>query len=118
MNRPNGSDEDYYFDLFHVTTPITGIYTLRSRTYVDSVVFLYHPSFDPIWPSGNLVASGDPTGVNVSFQIKYSLEADHSYYLVVSSFWPRSTTTFTVTVIGPSLVNLTRISSSFIHRCL
>lgn len=90
---------------------ISGNYTLRSRSPMDSVVYLYYPSFDQMWPSLNLIITGDLTGVNPPHRIRYFFDANIVYYLVVTPFSSGSVGLFDLAIIGQGAVNITEIPS-------
>lgn len=107
----NNSNDNYYYDLFQVNVPITGNYTFESRGIIDLYGLLYYPIFDPTLPRENrLVINGDLNNYG-RFRISQILRSDRNYFLVVTSVSPLSTGNYSVTLKGPQVPTLRRITS-------
>lgn len=110
FQRPYRDTSDYFYSLIKVTVQTSGDYKFQSSSPFDSYGLLYYPKFNPKSSSSNLIASDDDSGSFRQFLITHSLEADKSYFLVVTSYSGSVTGSFTVNATGPGSFDLVEIT--------
>jgi hypothetical protein len=74
---------------------------------MDTYGYFYNDSFDPFYPSKNLITSNDDSDGDGQFRIYVTLESEQKYILVVTTFHQNTTGNFLIKAIGPASVNLT-----------
>ncbi len=79
---------------------------------MDTYGYLYESSFDPSYPSRNLIASDDDGAGDRQFQIRGYMQSGRKYILVVTTYSSSTAGSFTVEVIGPAPVKFLRITPS------
>jgi hypothetical protein len=82
----------------------TGTYHFRSNGLFDSYGCLYDGSFNPLYPSQNLITTDDDGGGNGQFQIGRSLQSWRTYILIVTTYSTGITGSFTIGAGGPASV--------------
>jgi hypothetical protein len=82
----------------------TGTYNFTSSGSFDSYGCLYDGSFNPLYPSQNLITTDDDGGGNGQFQISRSLQSGRIYILVVTTHSTDITGRFTIKAGGPASV--------------
>lgn len=111
FRRPGGVPSgNFYYQAVLITVPTTGIYTITSQSLVDTFGCLYSPSFDRRSPNQDLIVSDDDSGGNGQFRLNRNLAVNRRYYLVVTTYSPSVTGTFTVTISGPKAVDVIPIT--------
>ena len=109
FQHPRTNYGEYYYALFSINVTTERIYTLTSESSLINYGLLYSPSFYDAMPWENLIASDyDPDRAG-EFSIRYHLQPDVAYYLVVTTEWPMVTGTFKVIVSGSTAASITRI---------
>jgi hypothetical protein len=101
-----------YFQALQVTIASSGNYTFTSVSSMNTYGYLYNGSFDPSHPSQNLTMSNDDGGFNRQFLLTVRLFCGMSYVLVVTTYDPMVTGNFSVTVSGPSSVDISVLKRS------
>jgi hypothetical protein len=105
--RPRGdAGEYYYYQAIRVTTYTTGTYTFTSNSSLDTYGCFYSSSFDPSYPSRNLIMSDDEGAGDNQFQIRVNLEYGQTYVLVVTTYRNNVTGSFSIGAVGPASVGM------------
>lgn len=107
--RPGGYSNNYYFQAIEVIANTNGEYTFVSVSSMDTYGYLYRDHIDPSYPSKNLIISNDDGAGDRQFKITYSLQAGTPYVIVVTTFSPYTTGSFSLRVSGPTIVALRTI---------
>ena len=95
----------YYYEAIEVRVDTHGIFSLISKSNVDTYSYLYNSSFDPSSPSLNLLLQDDDDGTNNGqFKLTFSLQSDSTYILVSTTFYPNTTGSFNISASGPGSV--------------
>jgi hypothetical protein len=100
----------YYYKAIQVHVSTHSSFSLASKSSVDTYGYLYDSSFDPVFPSSNLLLQDDDGGSNGQFKLTCLLEPDSIYILVATTFNPNETGSFSISTSGPGSV----IFSSYI----
>jgi hypothetical protein len=109
--RPNQTTANYYCDPLQVIVNVTGNYTFQSNSSVDLTGFLYNNSFNPANASANVIAYSNDAGTGTpQFQFAIVLNSDVVYLLVVTTFAPNITGSYTITASGPGNATFTFLS--------
>ncbi|CAF4515025.1 unnamed protein product [Rotaria socialis] len=90
-----------------VTVSMTGMYTFKSSSSIDTSGYLYNEPFNSSDSYRNLIISDDDSGGNLQFQINASLQSSHSYVLVVTPYRKAVTGRFLIEAAGPERLELT-----------
>ena len=106
FDRPFGVAGDYYYQAIRITVSKSDIYTFTSQSSMDTYGYLYENVFDPLYPSGNLIASNDDGGGNQQFRFSVHLFTESSYVLIVTTYRTNTIGSFSIRVSGPSSVDL------------
>ena len=80
FSRP-GSSGAFFYEVIELSVFITGVYSLRSETMVDTYGYLYEYYFNPRNPEFNLLARDDDSGGRAQFLINYGLHSDNALFL-------------------------------------
>jgi hypothetical protein len=112
FSRPSGGSSLYYYQAIRTTAYTSGTYTLRSTssTGLDTYGCLYSTSFDPNYPSGNLLICDDDGGGSLQFLINYYLSSGQTYILVVTTASSLATGSYSILATGPGYVSMTAIT--------
>ena len=109
------SDSFYYFtyaEVIRLNISITGLYTIRSQSSLDTFGYLYNRSYEPTYYFINLIAINDDYGRDLQFQFSSQLSADGTYVLVVTTYPQNVIGAFSIIVTGPGSVGFTKIDPS------
>jgi hypothetical protein len=101
---------NYYYEAIQVTVKETGNYTFMSNSTMDTYGYIYTNNFDPFNQKENLLSRDDESGCNGQFKIVARLQVKTTYVLVVTTYHPSVTGTFSVFVSNPNNVNLNQNS--------
>lgn len=104
--RPNGDATQYYFEAIEVTAPLSGKYTIVADSGIDTYGCLYRKPFNPTSPLLNLIQTDDDNGPGRNFNLTVNLTADQSVIVVGTTYSALQTTSFNITVYGPSQVTV------------
>ncbi len=83
-------------------------YTLRSSSTI-TYGYIYKDSFNPFNPTINLLAGDYGRCFNDQFQLTIVLQANTTYILVVTTYFPNDTEAFSIFVSAPNNVNFNHI---------
>ena len=108
FSRP-GSSGAFFYEVIELSVFVTGSYSLRSESGVDTYGYLYEYYFDPQNPEFNLLARDDDSGRSAQFLINYGLQSDTAYFLVFTTFRSNVTASFSVVGTGPYLIYYSRL---------
>lgn len=85
---------------------------MQCQSYVDTLGYLYSPSFNQKLPSQDLIASDDNSGLGRQFRINRTLTVNRRYYLVITTRSPSLMGEFTIRIIGPTEVDVIPITGN------
>lgn len=105
------SDESYYEALVF-SVDQAGSYNIRSRSDFDAYGFLYTDSFNPSYPSSNLLDQDDDSNENLQFELTAFLQSQTEYILVVTTFQKRTIGSFEIIASGPTSINFVKAANS------
>ncbi len=109
FTRSGAASGKYYYHAIEVRVPVTGSYTFRTSSAIDTYGYLYQGNFYPTYPQYNIVTKNDDfTGRNFGFTV--TLRSDLTYILVFTTFSALATGSFNISVSGPSSVYMNPIS--------
>jgi hypothetical protein len=94
---------------------MSGYYRLRSSTTVNTVGYIYKETFNTINFRENLLSENDDSCGGVQFKFILNLQVGTTYILVVTTYLPYNTGTFSILASGPSTVSLNRMSEYMYH---
>lgn len=103
----------YYYHVYSLIVPVTGYYVIMTtNATTDFYGFIYFPGFDASIPSQSLRALDDNSGGNLQFQIIMNLQANYTYFVVVTTTFRNRTGPYTLTVSGLYAVNLNQVTNT------
>lgn len=109
FNRPNEGapptslstqGTNVYYDVIPITISIPGLITIAcvGSANFDTFGLLYGTAgFNPLNALTNVLVGDDDSGPGVNFGITYNFTSTGTYYLVVTTFKPGNTGTYTIT---------------------
>jgi hypothetical protein len=80
---------------------------LTSSGSFDSYGYLYDGSFNPLYPSLNLITTDDDGGGNGQFKISRYLQSGRTYILVVTTHKAGIIGSFSIRATGPASLDMT-----------
>jgi hypothetical protein len=101
---------NYHYESIQVNVAITGLYSIWSRSTVDTYGYIYKDNFDSLKPVENLLSQHSGICNVGQFKLIIDLQADTTYILVVTTYRPNMTGNFSIFVSGPDNVTLSPIS--------
>ena len=96
----------YYYQALRVTVRVNGTYMFISNSSIDMFGYLYNNSVDPSEPTQNMLMFNDDSAGGRQFRITVNLTSESSYVLIVTTFWPSTSGSFSITAFGPSSISL------------
>jgi hypothetical protein len=100
----------YFYEAIQVTVLENGCYSLKSNSSVNTIGFIYKDMFVPFAPREKLISKNDDRLNNGQYQLPIYLQTKTTYVLVVTTYSPNVTGTFSISASGPSNISLKRIS--------
>ncbi|CAF4733847.1 unnamed protein product, partial [Rotaria sp. Silwood2] len=79
---------------------MSGNYTIETYSSIDTYGYLYSSTFDPASISTNLLAENDDGPTSTNFLISIYLQALTQYIVVVTTFYPNTTGSFSIVATG------------------
>lgn len=110
--RPSSSSNFHYYDRYIINVNVAGYYLIRSTSSLDTYGYLYTNSFVSTSPLTNLFASNDDDGGNNQFKLEVFLQPNVIYILVATTYTASVTGSYSVTLSGYDLGNITKIISN------
>ena len=101
-----------YYEAYQVTVPINGSYIFTSSSTVDTYGYLYSDSFSPVDTRHNLIIEDDDNGGNSQFRFETTLETDHTYILVATTYRENITGEYRLIISGLTSVNIALIDDT------
>ncbi len=101
-----GGSGIFYYEVIQIIVSVTGNYSFTCYSPVDTYGYLYTNSFDPSNVNVNLLAQDNGSGGNFQFYITILLQSGGTYILVVTTYAPGVTTTFSIITSGPVSISL------------
>ena len=90
----------------------SGTYIFTSDSSIDTFGYFYHTSVDPSYPAQNVITSDDDSGGRGQFSFSAYLSYGSIYVLLVTSFSPNVTGSFSINASGPSTMEIAVIKHS------
>jgi hypothetical protein len=106
---------DYYYEAIRINVAMSGYYSLRSNSNVDTAGYIYKEKFNTISPLENLLTENDNSCGGRQFKFTLNLQVGTTYILVVTTSLAEKTGRFSILASGPSTVSLNRISEYMHH---
>lgn len=114
FRRPNATRSgNFYYQAVLITVQTTGVYSIRSLSFVNTFGYLYSPAFNQRSPNQDLIARDDNSGGSQQFQLNRTLTVNRRYYLIITTFFPLVTGSFSIIISGPTTANVFPITSPF-----
>ena len=104
-----------HYRALQVTVRASGTYTFMSASSIDTYGYFYNHSFNPSYPSRNLVASDDDSGGEGQFLLSVNLTSVSSCVLIITTFGGNITGSFSIRASGPSSIRLTAFAPATIR---
>ena len=101
----------FFYEAIQVTVNITGRYSFSCNSRLDTYGYFYVNEFNPSRISVNQLDYNDDGGGNAQFQFTRLLQADERYVLVVTTFLPNVTGSFSLRINGPADASSRRINN-------
>jgi hypothetical protein len=95
---------DHYYEAIVVSVDKAGSYNFQSQSDFDAYGSIYANSFDPSYPSVNLLAYNDDGIENLQFDLTVVLQPQSTYILVVTTLSPHVMGSFQIVASGPMSV--------------
>ncbi|CAF0965024.1 unnamed protein product [Adineta steineri] len=112
MFSQNGCDLPTYYEAIQVNVNESSYYTFASNSSIDTTVAMYKDYFNPFNTLKNLILTNDNSCHNDQFRLTVDLEINTEYILVVTTYRPNITGTFSIIVFGSNNVTLERLNTS------
>ena len=106
-----GTSNLFYYEAIQVVVGVSGLYSFRSISDIDTYGYFYENSFNPLKPMENLLTNDDDSGNYQQFLITIELAASNTYVLVFTTYIPTTTTMFVIIGLGPDRVNYVRLNN-------
>jgi hypothetical protein len=103
-NIPN-----FYYEAIQMNVTDSGYYTLTSCSSINTYGYIYKKNFNPLSPDQNILIKDDDSSGSSQFQLRIFLQADITYVLVMTTFFPRITGEFSIYALGPKSIAVKRI---------
>lgn len=101
-----------HYETILLNITVTGLYRISSYSSLDTLGCLYNGSYEPTYFRINLIAIDDQSDGNSQFRITIELSAGGTYILLFTTYFPMQIGEFSVHVIGPGRVGLTKIDAT------
>lgn len=101
---------NYYYEAVEINVIETGYYIIVSDTTIDIYGSIYDNYFNVFSFRTNLILEDKNNGCNDQFKILIRLQANTTYILVVTTFYPNVTGTFSILIFGSNNVSMHHIS--------
>jgi hypothetical protein len=103
-----------YYETLKMNVVKSGSYVLWSESNINTYGYIYKNNFDPLKPSENLLLEHNGTCNQEQFKLMIDLENDTQYVLVVTTYRPYTTGSFSVLISGAENVSLHHFSK-YLH---
>lgn len=113
FTRINGAT-NYYYEAIRVIVYISGTYNFISSSNLNTYGYLYVNNFNTSNLNLNLVAQDDDNGGNLQFRFTAFLQPNVTYILVVTTYSPGVTGSFSIIASGALTVSLNRTSTTIV----
>jgi hypothetical protein len=110
--RPYFNTANYYFHAIQTTIYTAGIYIFSSSSSIDTFGYLYESSFNPSYPSDNMITYDNDGAGDQQFQISRYLQSGRIYILVVTTYSSGTTGSFSIRATGPASLDLTAFTQA------
>ncbi|CAF1172988.1 unnamed protein product [Adineta ricciae] len=110
-------EPNHNYELIEVNVTEDGSYTLGSDSEMNTYGYLYQNKFDPFADAFvYFINENDDGGCNYQFKLTYYLYKHIKYILMITTFAPNETGSFSIFVLGPNNVTLER-SGEYSRDC-
>ncbi|UJR07257.1 hypothetical protein I4U23_011545 [Adineta vaga] len=103
-DRNGTSSGPHYYQAIEIRVNVTGTYSFRSSSSLDTYGYIYQGNFYPFAQSINLLGQDDDTGDSRQFQVTAVLRSDIKYILVFTTFSPNQFGQYQIISAGPGHV--------------
>lgn len=93
---------NYYYQALHLGIPASGTYRFQNDSAGPMYGYLYQDTFNPLYPSRNLLVENDHECGKDGLWLNSSLLSNASYILVVTTRFPDHTGAFIIQAFGPT----------------
>jgi hypothetical protein len=101
-----------YYETLQMNVIKSGSYILWSESNINTYGYIYKDNFNPLKPKENLLLEHNGTCNQEQFKLIVNLENTTQYVLVVTTYRPYTTGSFSVLISGPDNVSLNHFSKS------
>lgn len=108
--RINCGPVNYYYEAIKINVVETGYYIIISNSTINTYGVIYENNFNVFRSRKNLILEDDDNGCNDQFKILIRLQVNTTYILVVTTYDPNVTGTFSVLIFGSNNVSMHHIS--------
>lgn len=98
---------NYFYQALEVNVVEDGFYTFGSRSKINTYGYFYEGKFNPFDPSMNAIQQDDDGGCSEQFKLTAYLRKQTTYTLIVTTYNPIVTGSFSILVLGSNNVTLT-----------
>ncbi|CAF3863381.1 unnamed protein product, partial [Adineta steineri] len=103
MYSPRCDRLNYYYETIQISVLTDGFYMIASNGSVPTYGYIYKDSFDPFNPSMNLIPWSWESCSYTTFRLEVDLLVNVKYILVMTTYYPDETGSFSVII--PGLIN-------------
>jgi hypothetical protein len=102
----------HYYRALMITVYTAGNHTIQSNGIQDTFGYLYNNTFDPTYPSVNLLQFNDNGTSSAQFWLSMWLQPMIDYILVATTSLPLTEAAMPIVVQGPAAINLSLINAT------
>ncbi|CAF3019323.1 unnamed protein product, partial [Rotaria sp. Silwood2] len=102
LNSERYPGSSKYYQAIEIIVNITDTYTLTSSSTMDTIGYPYNSTFYPSDSNVNLLTSNDDYDGSNQFKLIVYLNTSFTYTLVVTTYNPDTTETFSIFAAGPN----------------
>ncbi|CAF0858294.1 unnamed protein product [Adineta steineri] len=103
------SKSSSYYEAIQVNVPRSGLYTVLSKSNMNTHGSIYKRSFDPSKPYENRLLEDDDSCSPYHFKLTIYLKTSITYILIVTTYDSNMTGAFSIFVSGPNNIDLKNI---------
>jgi hypothetical protein len=114
-SRDQCQASNYYYQALEIRVDTSGFYKFTSNSSIHMYGYLYHDTFNPFYPSLNLLVENDKKCTKEQISFDFSLFTHTTYVLVVTTLVPGRTGAFMIQVLGRGNITFNRLGKYIIH---
>ncbi|UJR06811.1 hypothetical protein I4U23_011098 [Adineta vaga] len=105
------SESVYYYQAIQINTSTSGNFSISSwNSDMDTYGYLYNGTFDPLFPSQNLILQNSNGAGRLDFKLTYFLQSTETYIVVVTTYYSGVIGPFLLIVVGPASTNYNQLN--------